>query len=96
MDSYFDDLRLGVLEQFAQQWVNDFKDVQIISIELRHFSTPRRLSGRGGQAMLGLSYGFDWGEIFINYRYLSYDMDEGGLIEDLSFEGPGIGITGRF
>ncbi len=48
------------------------------------------------QGMLGLSYGFDWGEIFINYRYLSYDMDEGGLIEDLSFEGPGIGITGRF
>ena len=48
------------------------------------------------QGMLGLSYGFDWGEIFINYRYLSYDMEEGGLIEDLSFEGPGFGITGRF
>jgi hypothetical protein len=48
------------------------------------------------QGMLGLSYGFDWGEIFINYRYLYYDMDEGGLFEDLSFEGPGIGITGRF
>jgi hypothetical protein len=48
------------------------------------------------QGMLGLSCGFDWGEIFFNYRYLSYDMDDGGLIEDLSFEGPGIGITGRF
>lgn len=48
------------------------------------------------QGMLGLSCGIDWGEIFINYRYLSYDMDEDGLIEDLSFEGPGIGITGRF
>jgi hypothetical protein len=48
------------------------------------------------QGLLGLSYGFDWGEIFINYRYLYYDMEEGGLLEDLNFEGPGIGITGRF
>ena len=48
------------------------------------------------QGMLGLSYGFDWGDIIINYRYLYYDMEEGGLFEDLSFEGPGIGITGRF
>ena len=48
------------------------------------------------QGMLGLSYGFDWGEIIINYRYLYYDMEEGGLFEDLSLEGPGVGITGRF
>ena len=48
------------------------------------------------QGMLGLSYGFDWGEIFINYRYLVYDMDEGGLFEDLSLEGPGVGLTFQF
>jgi hypothetical protein len=48
------------------------------------------------QGILGLSCGFDWGEIFINYRYLYYDMGEGRLFEDLSLQGPGIGITGRF
>ncbi len=56
--------------------------------------------GRGKQSktktLPRVSYGFDWGEIFINYRYLYYDMEEGGLLEDLNFEGPGIGITGRF
>lgn len=48
------------------------------------------------QGMVGLSYGFNWGEIFINYRYLDYDMDEGGLFEDLSLEGPGVGLTFQF
>ncbi|MFH1981359.1 MAG: hypothetical protein ABIL58_05925 [Pseudomonadota bacterium] len=48
------------------------------------------------QGMAGLSYGFDWGEAIINYRYLYYDMKQGGLFEDLRFEGPGIGITFRF
>jgi hypothetical protein len=48
------------------------------------------------QGMPGLSYGFDWGEIFINYRYRYYDMDEVGIFEDLSLEGPGFGITGLF
>ena len=47
---YFDKLRLGVLEEFAQQWVNDFKDVQISRIELRRYSTPRRIASHGGQA----------------------------------------------
>ena len=48
------------------------------------------------QGMVGLSYGFNWGEIMINYRYLDYDMDEGGLFDDLTLEGPGVGITFRF
>ncbi len=48
------------------------------------------------QGMVGLSYGFNWWEIMINYRYLDYDMDGGGLFEDLTLEGPGIGLTFRF
>lgn len=57
--------------------------------------------GAGGsdltwQALGGIGYQFGWGDIKLVYRYLSYDMDDGGLLKDLSVSGPALGIGFRF
>jgi hypothetical protein len=51
--------------------------------------------GSGGsnwswQAMLGLGYRFDWGEVTLAYRALSYDFDQNDA--DLTLYGPGLGV----
>jgi hypothetical protein len=47
------------------------------------------------QGMMGLSYRIGWGEIKFVYRYLYYDTDD-GLFEEVSFEGPALGLTIHF
>ncbi|MFD0879061.1 hypothetical protein ACFQ2A_03415 [Variovorax dokdonensis] len=48
------------------------------------------------QAALGVSYGFSWGEITGMWRYVSYDMKSGGMLQDLNFNGPMVGATLRW
>ena len=48
------------------------------------------------QAVLGVAYGFGWGEVALAYRYLHYDLSNDKLVQDLSFGGPQLGVTFRF
>jgi hypothetical protein len=50
------------------------------------------------QAMLEISYGFDWGDFFVNYRHLHYDFGDAGRFNDLetTFSGPSVGAAFRF
>ena len=48
------------------------------------------------QALLGAGYAFKWGELAATYRYVSYDMDDDGLLQDIRFAGPAFGATFRF
>ncbi len=46
--------------------------------------------------VIGLGYGFKWGDIMFDYRHLYYDMDNGDLLQDMSFSGPALGVIFRF
>jgi hypothetical protein len=48
------------------------------------------------QAAGGISYGFKWGELTAMWRYLSYDMKSGQVIQSMNFNGPMIGATFRW
>jgi len=55
--------------------------------------------GTGGsnwtwQAMLGVGYRFDWGEVTLAYRALGYDFDKNDT--DLTLYGPGLGVGFRW
>jgi hypothetical protein len=45
------------------------------------------------QAMAGIGYGFDWGAVVFNYRYLDYEPESGASIIDLNFSGPMVGAS---
>jgi len=44
----------------------------------------------------GAGYRFDWGNVVLQYRYLEYDQGDNGLVQDLSFGGPLLGVDFRF
>lgn len=50
------------------------------------------------QALLGLGYGFSWGDLFVDYRHLDYDFGDVSGLDDLtiSLSGPTFGATFRF
>ena len=48
------------------------------------------------QAMLGLSYGFQWGDVGVAWSYLDYDLKSGGAIKDMNFSGPAVGAKFRW
>lgn len=48
------------------------------------------------QAMGGIGYRFGWGELFASYRHLDYRFDSGYRLKDLSFSGPGVGLSFRW
>lgn len=45
------------------------------------------------QALLGVGYSFSWGELIATYRYMDYDLDDDGLVSDLNFSGPMVGVS---
>ena len=47
------------------------------------------------QGLLGVAYGFSWGDLIFAYRHLNWDVDN-KVIEDLTFSGPAIGASFRF
>jgi hypothetical protein len=50
------------------------------------------------QAVVGVGYGFGWGDLFVNYRHLVYDFGDVGRFDALSitFSGPSIGVSFQF
>jgi len=48
------------------------------------------------QAVLGVGYAFDWGDVLAVWRYLDYNMPKGDGLRDLYSSGAAIGVTFRF
>lgn len=48
------------------------------------------------QLFAGVGYRYDWGDIKLGYRYLEYDMEDGALVEDLTLNGPVLGVSIKF
>jgi hypothetical protein len=48
------------------------------------------------QAVLGVGHSFKWGEAYLSYRYLYYDMGSDKLLRDFAFSGPALGLNFRF
>lgn len=48
------------------------------------------------QAVAGIGYRFDWGDVKLAYRHLNYDQDNDKLLQDVSFSGPALGVGFKF
>lgn len=48
------------------------------------------------QAMTGVGYNFNWGDVLLVYRYLDYDFDSSFLLEDITISGPALGAKFYF
>jgi hypothetical protein len=48
------------------------------------------------QGLLGIAYGFGWGDATLAYRHLAYDQGSNKLFQDFRFSGPALGATFRF
>ena len=48
------------------------------------------------QAAAGIGYSYSWGDIVGMWRYVRYDFKSDSVIQDLSFNGPVLGVTFRF
>ena len=66
------------------------------------FYLPYRLDiGAGSsqfswQAAAGFGYGFNWGGILLEYRHVSFDLDDDELIDTFSLSGPALGVVFSF
>lgn len=48
------------------------------------------------QGVVGVGYGFKWGEVLLSYRYLYYDEGDDKFVQKLRLGGPGLGVNFRF
>jgi len=48
------------------------------------------------QAMAGIEYRYSWGDLQLLYRYLYYDLKGDKLLQNVSLNGPAIGVNFRF
>jgi hypothetical protein len=48
------------------------------------------------QGLLGIAYGFRWGDTVLAYRHLAYDQGGSKLFQDFRFSGTALGVTFRF
>lgn len=48
------------------------------------------------QGVLGVGYGFKWGDLLLAYRTLYYDQGGDKLLQNFRFSGPTLGATFRF
>lgn len=48
------------------------------------------------QALLGLTYSFNWGDVGVAWRYMEYQLASGEKINDMNFNGPALGVTFRW
>ena len=53
-------------------------------------------SDRTWQAMVGLGYTFNWGDLVATYRHLDYEFKPGGAVQSLNLSGPTIGAVFRW
>jgi len=47
-------------------------------------------------AMAGVGYAFNWGDLTLTYRHLSYDQSGDKLVQDLSLSGQELRLIFRF
>jgi len=68
----------------------------------RKWFVPYYVDVGGGESKLtwqvnaGIGYQFDWGAVLATWRYLDYDLKSSSKVQDLSFNGPTIGVAFRF
>lgn len=73
-----------------------------LNIGSGNWFVPYHLDFGGGdskltwQGIVGVGYSYKWGDLFLAYRYLSYEAGGNKLVEDLKFGGLGAGLTFRF
>ena len=48
------------------------------------------------QLFAGIGYRFGWGDVRAGYRYLGFEQDGEGVVEDMSISGPAMGVVFRF
>ena len=48
------------------------------------------------QLNAGLGYTFDWGSVLATWRYMDYEFKTSSHVQDLSFNGPTIGVLFKF
>ncbi len=48
------------------------------------------------QALGGVGYRFNWGDVLLAYRHLYYDQGDSGFLKDLEFSGPALGVNFNF
>lgn len=48
------------------------------------------------QAATGVGYALKWGDVIAMWRYLDYNFESGEAINDMSFNGPMLGVTFRW
>ena len=48
------------------------------------------------QGLVGIGYRWDWGDLRLDYRYLSYEREDESLIQELTLGGPAVGASFRF
>ena len=48
------------------------------------------------QGIVGVGYAFNWGSVVAAWRYLDYEFKSGSPVENLSFNGPAIGVIFRW
>jgi hypothetical protein len=48
------------------------------------------------QALAGVGYAFQWGEVQLSWRELSWEQSGDKLVQSLRFSGPAVGLTWRF
>lgn len=48
------------------------------------------------QAVAGLAYALDWGDVQLSYRHLEYDQGNDGMLHNLHFSGPALSATFHF
>jgi len=48
------------------------------------------------QGIAGIGYAFDWGEVIAAWRYLKYDFKSGKKLDNLTFNGPAVGLSFRW
>jgi hypothetical protein len=53
-------------------------------------------SGTTWQGMLGIAYSWSWIDVKLIYRHLYFDQGSDGLVQNMSFSGPALGVTFRF
>ena len=47
-------------------------------------------------ALVAVGYRFNWGDVLLAYRHLSYDQGSSGLLQNLELSGPALGVNFRF